>query len=81
MRQWAIFIQDLSEKENQLKIIYQREYDNIKGFTRQAFTKGLKDRIHNIAVDTLNSIGIDRWNETQEDETRCSIYYTINRNC
>ena len=59
MRQWGIFIQDLSEKENQLKIIYQREYDNIKGFTRQAFTKGLKDRIHNIAVDTLNSINKD----------------------
>lgn len=56
MRQWGVFIQNLTEKKKQLKIIYEREYNNIRGFTTRALKNGLKNKIHNIAVDTLNSI-------------------------
>lgn len=59
MRQWAIFIHQLSEKENQLKIIYENEHQNIKGFTSQAFYNKIKNKIHNFAVSTLNSVDGD----------------------
>ena len=56
MRQWAMFIDQLSKKVDQLKIIYEREHQNIKGFTSQAFSNKIKNKIHNFAVNTLNSV-------------------------
>lgn len=56
MRQWAIFIHQLSEKVDQLKTIYERDHQSIKGLTSQAFSNKIKNKIHNFAVNTLNSV-------------------------
>ena len=46
----------LKKKEEQLKTIYEREHQNIKGLTTQAFSNKIKNKIHNFAVNTLNSV-------------------------
>jgi hypothetical protein len=50
MRQWVIFIQRLFEKKKQLQVIYEREFEDIKGLTSQAFKRGIRGQIKNIGI-------------------------------
>lgn len=53
MRQWYIFIQALTEKKKQLQIIYEREYQDIKGLNPQAFKRGIQGEIKNLGISLL----------------------------
>lgn len=50
MRQWVIFIQKLHEKKNQLKEIYDREFEDIKGINSKAIKRGIRGQIKNIGI-------------------------------
>ncbi len=60
MRQWYIFIQKLSEKKKQLQVIYEREYENIKGINKQAFKRGIQGEIRKIGINLIGE------NETEK---------------